>query len=36
MTALIWFRQDLRLDDHAAVAEVAGEPACFLYVLDDA
>ena len=36
MTALLWFRQDLRLADHPALlAAVEQGPTACLYVLDD-
>jgi deoxyribodipyrimidine photo-lyase len=36
MTSLLWFRQDLRLTDHAALLAATGEgPTACLYVLDD-
>jgi deoxyribodipyrimidine photo-lyase len=34
--ALLWFRQDLRLADNPALAALAGRPALFVYILDDA
>ncbi|TGV29304.1 deoxyribodipyrimidine photo-lyase, partial [Mesorhizobium sp. M00.F.Ca.ET.186.01.1.1] len=38
MTAIIWFRRDLRLHDHAALhtAALTGEPIVPLFIMDDA
>ena len=33
--AILWFRQDLRLADHPALAAVAGRPILPVYVLED-
>ena len=36
LTAILWFRQDLRLADHSALLAAIGEgPTACLYVLDD-
>ncbi|MBV6657962.1 MAG: deoxyribodipyrimidine photo-lyase, partial [Devosiaceae bacterium] len=34
---LVWFRNDLRVDDNPALAaaHASGAPVCALYVLDD-
>ena len=33
--ALVWLRDDLRLDDHPAVSEVGDRPALFVYIHDE-
>src|SRR5277367_2792046 len=35
MTALVWLRDDLRLDDQPAVRAAAKQPALFLFVHDE-
>lgn len=36
MTAIVWLRDDLRLDDQPAIRAAAAHPALFIYVHDDA
>jgi len=33
--ALVWFRDDLRLDDQPALAAVGGRPSLFVYIFDE-
>ena len=35
-TTLVWLRDDLRLDDHPAIAAAGSAPTSFVYILDEA